>query len=129
MAWPTTRRAAKGVLGRAHDWFPAHIERGVDDYRAAGEIAEAHKQSMINRVGVAVHGLNARRVVDVRDGRDLRANGIELVDPEAGLFLGRHGAAAALDDIGHHQHVRGSRIDLEPVAGMFAQDRWCERAE
>ena len=58
-------KTAKGVLRRAHDRLAAHIESGIDDCRAAREIAEALKQSMINRVGVAVHSLNTRRVVDV----------------------------------------------------------------
>ena len=43
-------KAAKGVLGRAHDRLAAHIERGIDDYRAARESRNCSSKTIIGLV-------------------------------------------------------------------------------
>ena len=45
------------------------------------------EQLVEQRVGFAMHGLDARRIVDMRHRRNLRARDIELVDAEQRLFL------------------------------------------
>src|SRR5258708_23130847 len=61
--------AAEGILGRADDRLPAHVETGVDQHRAAGRALERGQQRMEARIGLAVDGLDASRPVDVRHRR------------------------------------------------------------
>ena len=75
--------AAVGVLRRADDRLAADVEAGVDDDRAAGLLLEALEQPVVAAVPLGVDGLDARRVVDVRDRRDARARHLELVDAAA----------------------------------------------
>src|SRR5258706_2019735 len=65
-----THEAAERVLGRADDRLAAHVEAGVDEHRAAGRRLERLEQAVETGVGLLVHRLDARRVVDVRDRRD-----------------------------------------------------------
>src|SRR5215510_12979769 len=82
--------AAEGVLGRADDRLAAHVEARVDQDAAAGLLLEARDQCVEARVGVGVHGLHAGRIVDMRDGGDVGAHDIELVDAEKLLLLVGH---------------------------------------
>ena len=49
--------------------------------------------------------------------------------PNSACFLRRHGAAAALDDVGDQQHVGAVGIELEPVGDVLAQHGGRERTE
>ena len=69
-----THEAPKRILGRAHDRLAAHIEAGVDYDRAAGLALERRNQRVVTRIGVLVHCLNARRVVNMRNGRKIGHN-------------------------------------------------------
>ena len=62
--------ASEGVLGRAHDRLTADVERGVDEHGAAGQRVEPLEQLMKERIRRRVHGLDASRIVDMRDGGD-----------------------------------------------------------
>src|SRR5438552_1013813 len=64
-----SHEAAERVLGRADDRLAADVEARVDEDRAAGALLEARNQRVEARIGVGVNGLDARRVVDMGDGR------------------------------------------------------------
>src|SRR2546421_1251382 len=70
--------AAERVLRAADDRLAAHVEAGVDDHRAAGLFLVPGDELMEARVGLLVHRLHARRVIDVRDRRDRRARHVQL---------------------------------------------------
>ena len=81
------------------------------------------------RVGVGVHGLHARGVIDMRDGRDIGARDVELVDAEQRLLLVGHRAAALAPHVRDQQHVGRVRVELEPVGDVLAQHRRREGAK
>src|SRR5215831_4278696 len=62
---PGLQEAADGVVGAANDWFPAHIERGVYEYRAACDFVEALYESVEARISLLIHGLHASAIVDM----------------------------------------------------------------
>ena len=68
------------MRGRAYYGFAADVEGRVHEHRTAGQPLELPDQVVVVRVRVARHGLDARRVVDVRDCRNVRADLVELVD-------------------------------------------------
>src|SRR5512144_1564221 len=55
--------AQVGVVGRADDRLPAHVERRVDHDGDAGELLELGNDVVVQRAVLAPHGLQARRVV------------------------------------------------------------------
>src|SRR5215472_12891651 len=73
---------AECVIGRAGDRLAAHIEAGIDENWAAGQCLKTAQQRMVARVGLTMHGLNPRRIIDVGDGWDLRTRHVQLVDAE-----------------------------------------------
>src|SRR5262245_30253251 len=121
--------AAERVLGRADDRLAAHVEAGVDDHRAAGLLLEALDQRVVLRIGLLVHRLHARRVVDVRHRRDRGARHVELLDAEQRLLLLGHRDALVLGDVRHQQHVRALAVELEILRDVFRQHRGRERPE
>ena len=66
---------------------------------------------MVARVGLLVHGLDTRRVVDMRHRRDVGARHVELVDAEQLLLFRGHFAPATLRHVGDHQHVGAVVVD------------------
>lgn len=56
--------AAEGVFGRADDRFAAEVEGGVDQDRAAGLSLGGAQQLVKARISIAVHGLDARGIMD-----------------------------------------------------------------
>ena len=81
------------------------------------------------RVGLGMHGLDARRIIDMRHGGNVGARHLELLDAEEALLLLAHAAPAALDHVGHHHHVGTFALQLEPLRHLLAQHRGCERPE
>ena len=51
--------AAEGVLRRAHDRLAPHVEAGVDHHRTACQPVKTADELVIDRVGLAVHGLHS----------------------------------------------------------------------
>jgi len=68
------------IRRRADDGFASHIERGVDEHTAAGQLLERFQQIVVVWIRVPAHGLNASRVVDVGDCRQIRSCNIRLID-------------------------------------------------
>ena len=97
--------ATEGVLRRADNGLAAHIKAGVDQDGAAGFRLEAAEQRVEARVDFGMDGLDARRIIDVGHGGNVRASHIELFDTEERLLLGRHPALSALHHVGDQQHV------------------------
>src|SRR4051794_40798164 len=60
-----SHETAEGVLGRAHDGLAAHIEARVDEDGTTRARLERRQQRVKTRIGVPVHGLDARRIIDV----------------------------------------------------------------
>ena len=86
---------------------------------STGQPVIAKKRSserVVDRVGLAVHRLDAGGVVDMRHRRDVRTLDVELVDPEQRLLLAGHGAPMLRTDICDQEHVRRIPVELEPVA-------------
>ena len=74
-------------------------------------------QRVVARVRLGVHGLDARRVVDVGDRRDVGARHVELVDAEQALLLVASSAMRrARAHRRHQQHVRAVAVELEVLA-------------
>ena len=72
-----SHEASPRVFWCAHDGLAAHVETGIDEDRASGAFPERTKQGMVEWVSLAMHGLNARRVVYVRDRRNLRPQRVQ----------------------------------------------------
>ena len=121
--------AAVRIGGRADDRLAAHVERRVHEDRAARQPLESLNQVVVIRVGVSGDGLDARRVVDVRNRRNIRARHVELVDsPQPPLLVAHRDLALPLHG-GDEQHVRGVAGELEVVVHPFAQHTGRERPE
>src|SRR5262249_44987937 len=86
----------------------AHVEAGVDDDGDAGALVELPDHVVVARAGGAVHGLDARRVVEVGDGG---------------------GGGGGGPGRGREQHVGGGGGGGGPRAGPLPQHRRRERAE
>jgi hypothetical protein len=120
--------AAKGVFGRRDDRLSAHVERRIDENRAARQRLELREQCVIPRVGVAMDSLHACRVIDVRHRGDRGARDIEAVDPEQRVLRGGHGDAPLRDNVRDEQHVRAVDIEVEPFREVLLRTLG-ERAE
>ncbi len=81
------------------------------------------------RVGVGMHGLHPCRIVDVRDGRNVGARHVELVDAEELLLLVGHAPTALLLHVGNEQHIGRIGIELEPVGHVLTQHGGRKRPE
>src|SRR5208283_666845 len=77
-----SRKASPRIFGRTRDRLAAHVEAGVYEDRASCALAEGAEQRMVAWVGLAIHGLNARRVVHVRDRGNLGPHGVQPLYPE-----------------------------------------------
>src|SRR5258708_31372315 len=62
-----SHEAPESVLRRANDRFPAHVEARVHEHRAAGLPFKRRKQRVVARIGFLMHGLDAGRVVNMRN--------------------------------------------------------------
>src|SRR5688572_25904568 len=121
--------AAERVLGRTDDRLAAHVEARVDDHRASGLLLEAGDEVVVARVGLLVHGLHARRIVDVRDRRDRGARHVQLLDAEELLLLLGHCDAVLPGYVGDKQHVRALGVELEPLRRIIGKHRRREGTE
>src|SRR5262245_3177688 len=65
-----SHEAPERVLRRGDDRLSAHVEARVHQDRTAGARLECRQQGVVPRIRVGVYGLDSRRVIDVRDGRD-----------------------------------------------------------
>ena len=120
------RKASSGVQTMGS---PRHVEAGVDQDRTAGQPLEGGDQRVVARVRLPVHGLDARRVVDMGDRRDVGARHIQLVDTEERLFGFAHLPPMGVLDLGDQQHVGAVAVDLKPVRDILAQHRGREGPE
>src|ERR1019366_9559600 len=120
---------AERILRLAHDRLTAHVEARVHEHRASGHGFESRQQRVEPRVGFPVHGLDTRRVIDVRRGRNVRTRNVQLVDAEQRLLLGGHCPAPALDHPRRDEHVRAVAVQLEPVGNILPQHRRREGPE
>ncbi len=114
-----------GLAGRTHDRFPAEVEAGIDQDRAAGLRMEALHQPAQPPVAFGVHRLDARREIHVGDCGNDRARRSEPGEPAGGArFAGipPNPAADRRDD----QHVRaflaGAQLEV-PVRVLRKHDR------
>ena len=76
-----------------------------------------------------VDRLHAGRVVDVRDGRQVRPGDVELLDAPELLLLRGHRDLPLFLDRGDQQHVRAVAVHLEVVLDPLPQHARCERTE
>ncbi len=76
-----------------------------------------------------MHGLHARRIVDMGDGRNVGARDVELVDAEQRLFLAVIARRRSALHVGDQQHVGRVAVELEPVGDVLAQHRRREGPE
>src|SRR6185312_4833058 len=125
----SSHEAAEGVLGRRDDRLAAHVEAGVDQHRAASACLERAEERVEARIGLVMHRLDARRIIDVGDRRDRRAHDIELVDAEEAPLRFAHRALTLLLHRRDEQHVRAVGVEIEPLGHVLAQHRRCEGAE
>src|SRR5271155_1327429 len=72
-----SHKASPRVFGRARDRLATHVEAGVYEDRASCALTEGAEQRMVACVGLAMHGLNARRIINVRDRGNLRPHGVQ----------------------------------------------------
>src|SRR5262249_3878265 len=83
-------KAAITVLRRANYRLPAHIETGVDDYRATGLLTERLDDPPVEGVHIPANGLNSGRIIHVCNSGDLRSDHVELLYAPQFLFFGVH---------------------------------------
>jgi len=76
-----------------------------------------------------MHGLQARRIVDMGHGGYVRAHHIELVDAEQYFLIFSHSAAAVFAYVSDEQHIRRSNLLLKPLAHLLGEHRGSERPE
>src|ERR1043166_1506421 len=72
--------AAVRILGRADDRLASHVERRVDDDRAAGFPVERVDDVVVERVRFTADRLDSRGIIDVRDRGDRRSRKDTTVD-------------------------------------------------
>src|ERR1043166_5005333 len=121
--------ARVSLRGRADDRLAAHVEGGVHEHGAAGQSLEGREQFVVSGVLFAPHGLDARRVVNVRHSGDRGARHIQLLDAEETLFVRRQRPAQVLAHGRDQEHVGRVRVQLEVFRDALAQDRRREGAE
>src|SRR5712691_7328810 len=121
--------ASEGIFRRANDRFAAHVETGVHQHRAASSIAKLAQEAMETGIGLRMHRLNPRRVVDMGHGRDTRARHVELLDSEQFLLLVGHSYPMLLSNVGHQQHVGARLVQLEPLGHILVEHRGREGPE
>src|SRR5262245_37377221 len=101
---------AVGLGGRVDDRLALQIERGVQDSRHAGRLAERLDQPVVPRRRFLVYGLEAGGTVDVSDGRQdilfpiLHVHDIEHVT--RGIVLPRVGKVEEVTDPIHDHRGR-----------------------
>jgi len=88
-----------GIFRRARDGLTLQVQRRVDQDRDAGPTLEGPEKAVVDRVGLAGHGLHSRRAIDVSD----RGN------PRALFWPHRH-------DL---EHVGALACDLEEARRVF----------
>ena len=79
------------VFGGAYDRLAAYVERRIDQQAATRFGFERLNQPVIARIGLLVHGLNARRIVDVSGSRNIRFRHVQKIDSPQQLLLLRVG--------------------------------------
>src|SRR5208282_4380572 len=77
---PGSHEASIGVCRRTHNRLTAHVEGGIHEHTAPGELSETLEQRMEERIGIAVDSLDTRRVVHVSNRRNGRSWHVEFVD-------------------------------------------------
>jgi hypothetical protein len=84
---------------------------------------------VVQRIGLAPHGLDACGVVHMRNGRHRRPGNVQLLDaPQRRRRVGYRQTPRRLH-VGDKQHVGAVVVQREPVRDVLAQHRRRERAE
>src|SRR5580704_1656874 len=81
------------------------------------------------RVGIAMHGLDPSRIVDVGNRGNIRARYFQLVEPGERLVVTVQLMTMGASDIGNNEHVGTGTIELEPFACVLGENRGSERPE
>src|SRR5437016_3588409 len=81
----------------------------------------------IKWICLAANSLDARGIIDMSDGRDIRSPHIQLIYSPKCLFFGGHFAAMAFGNIGHQHHVGTVLVQLEPLGDSLSEDAGRER--
>jgi hypothetical protein len=74
-----SHEAAISILRAEDDWFAPDVEARVDDDTVTGAPEEGIDELPISRVNVLVDGLDSGGIVNVSDGRHIRAEVVETV--------------------------------------------------
>src|SRR6266849_6731922 len=72
--------ATIAVFDRAHYGLASDIKARIDDHRTGCPRVKSFDDLPIKRICFAAHGLDARGIIDVRDGWNFRAGDVELLD-------------------------------------------------
>src|SRR5215467_439753 len=118
-----THEAPERIFRRADNGLSTDIEAGIDQDRVSRLAFEGCQQGVIARVGAGMHGLDACRIIDVRDSRNIGARHIELLNAEELLLLRGHLAAPGRHHVGYQKHVGAVTVELEPVLHALPDDR------
>src|SRR5438128_12441217 len=81
----------------------------------------------IDRINFATNSLNARGIIDMSDGRDIRSLHIQFIYSPKFLFVGGDSAAIALGNVGHQHHVGTVLVKIEPIGDLLSEDAGRER--
>ena len=74
-----THKTAKSVIRSTNNGFTPYIKRSIDHYAIAGLVFKFVDERPIPWVGIFVHTLYPGRIVDVRNGRHIRAQMIQPI--------------------------------------------------
>ena len=92
----SAHEAAESVLWRANDGLASNVEAGVNDHRASGALVESLDESVIAGIGFLMHGLDAGRIIDVGNCRNVATWHVELFDAKQPLAQPQSSAYAAV---------------------------------
>src|SRR3989344_3911482 len=89
-------KTSVGVLRRHNNRLAPHVEAGVNEQSAAGELFKRVDKQPKPLIGIARYGLDERGVVEVRDRRDIRTDRVNPLG-ERRVRCKRRRFAAGLD--------------------------------
>src|SRR5205807_4661610 len=117
-----SHKAPVAVFGRADNGLASHVEASVHDEWAAGLAMKGVDDLPIDRIEFAANSLDARRIIDMSDGLDIRSLHIQFIYSPKFLFIGGHFAAMALGNIGDQHHVGTVLVQIEPFSYLLSED-------
>jgi len=84
---------------------------------------------VVARAVFLAHRLDARRIVDVGDGGDVRTRPVHPFDERQAFFIPLLGDAPLFDHVRHQQHVRRRTVEVEVLTDPLFQHARRERPE